>query len=65
MDHNVKVANKRLLKMEGFAIRVPIPAGRNQTKYNHKDHEEHKEHKEIPYKVLLELRALRGVYYRL
>ena len=48
--------------MVGFAIRVPIPAGRNQTKYNHKDHEEHKE---IPYKVLLELRALRGVYYRL
>jgi hypothetical protein len=23
MDHNVKVANKRLLKMVGFAIRVP------------------------------------------
>jgi hypothetical protein len=31
-----------------------------KTKYNHKDHEEHKE---ILYKVLLELRGLRGIYY--
>jgi hypothetical protein len=25
MHHNVKVANKRLLKTVGFAIRMPIP----------------------------------------
>jgi hypothetical protein len=30
MDHNVKVANKRLLKTVGFAIRVPILSSYNQ-----------------------------------
>ena len=33
-----------------------------KTKDNHKDHEEHEE---ILFKVLLELRVFRGVYYRL
>ncbi len=47
----------------GFAIRMPILKGWNQkqnitTKIT-------KEHKDVLYKVLLELRVLRGVYYRL
>ncbi len=44
MGHIVKVANKRLLKTIGFAIRMPIPEELEpKAKYNHEDHEEHKE----------------------
>jgi len=40
----VKVANKRLLKTMGFAIRMPIPEELElKAQYNHEDHEEHKE----------------------
>jgi len=47
MGHIVKVANKRLLKTIGFAIRLPIPEELEpKAKYNHEDHEDHEEHKE-------------------